>query len=135
MGEKYLIDTSGVIKYLTESFPVEGLLFMDEILDKESNISFISEIELLVWNPENPNDLKIYQSFVSESTVVGLQEGIIQETIRIRKSFKLKLPDALIVATALINDMVLIADNDKDFMLVPELKYVNPSRPEDRNLK
>lgn len=135
MGERYLIDTSGVIKYLSETFPVKGLLFMDEILNKESNISFISEIELLVWNPENPDDFKIYQSFVSESTVVGLQEGIIPETIRIRKSYKLKLPDALIVATALVNDMVLIADNDKDFMLVPELKYMNPSRIEDNNLK
>ena len=86
MGEKYLIDTSAVIKYLSETFPEKGLLFMDEILNKGSNISFISEIELLVWNPENPEDLKIYQTFVSESTVIGLEEGIIQETIRIRKT-------------------------------------------------
>lgn len=73
---------------------------MAGIIDKGSSISFISQIELLVWNPENPNDLKIYQSFVSQSTIVGLQDGIIQETIRIRKSYKLKLPDALIVATS-----------------------------------
>ena len=59
---------------------------------------------------------------------MGLQDGIIQETIRIRKYYKLKLPDALIVATALVNDMTLIADNDKDFILVPELKYINPKR-------
>jgi hypothetical protein len=78
MGEKYLIDTSAVIKYLSETFPGKGLLLMDEILNKGSNISFISEVESLVWNPENPEDLKIYQSFVSESTVIGLQEGIIQ---------------------------------------------------------
>lgn len=73
---------------------------MAGIIDKGSIISFISQIELLVWNPENPNDLKIYQSFVSQSTIVGLQDGIIQETIRIRKSYKLKLPDALLVATS-----------------------------------
>lgn len=100
MGEKYLIDTSGDIKYLTESFPLSALIFMEAIIDKGSSISFISQIELQVWNPENPNDLKIYQSFVSQSTIVGLQDGIIQETIRIRKSYKLKLPDALIVATS-----------------------------------
>ena len=128
MGERYLIDTSGVIKYLNESFPLAGLLFMDEIIDKESIISFISEIELQVWNPQDPDDLKIYQSFVSQSTIVGIQEGLIQETIRIRKSYNLKLPDALIAATALINDMILIADNDKDFLIVPELKYINPQR-------
>ncbi len=48
MGERYLIDTSGVIKYLTESFPLSGLIFMDDIIDKESVISFITEIELQV---------------------------------------------------------------------------------------
>ena len=101
---------------------------MDRIIDKESIISFISQIELQVWNPQDPDDLKIYQSFVSQSTIVGIQEGLIQETIRIRKSYNLKLPDALIAATALINDMILIADNDKDFLIVPELKYINPQR-------
>ena len=88
MGERYLIDTSAVIKYLSETFPENGLLFMDEILNEECNISFISEIELLAWNPENPEDLKIYQTFVLESSVMGLQEGIIQETVRIRKTYK-----------------------------------------------
>jgi predicted nucleic acid-binding protein len=128
MGEKYLIDTSGVIKYLNESFPFSGLTFMDGIIDKESIISFISQIELQVWNPQNSDDLKIYQSFVSQSTIIGINDIIIEETIRIRKLYKLKLPDALIVATALINDMILVADNDKDFLLVPELKYINPQR-------
>ena|SRR5882672_10869727 len=126
MAEKYLIDTSGVIKYLNESFPPDGLAFVDEIVDRESIISFIAEIELQVWNPENPDDLMIYQTFVSQSTIIGIQDDIIQETIRIRKLFKLKLPDALVAATALTNSMTLIADNDKDFLLVPELKYINP---------
>lgn len=26
----------------------------------------------------------------------------------------------------MVNDMILIADNDKDFKTVPELKYLNP---------
>lgn len=29
-------------------------------------------------------------------------------------------------ATALANDLTLIADNDKDFKRVSELKYINP---------
>jgi predicted nucleic acid-binding protein len=101
---------------------------MDEIIDKESIISFISQIELLVWNPQNEDDLKIYQSFVSQSTIIGIEDIIIQETIRIRKLYKLKLPDALIAATALMSDMILVADNDKDFLLIPELKYIKPQR-------
>jgi tRNA(fMet)-specific endonuclease VapC len=46
MEEKYLIDTCAVIKYLTLVFPPKGIDFMDTIVDTESIISFISEIEL-----------------------------------------------------------------------------------------
>jgi len=126
MAERYLIDTSGVIKYLNGTFPATGLSLIDGIVDAECILSFVSEIELQVWNPANPTDLAIYQSFVSNSTVIGVDSDIIKETIRIRKSYKIKLPDAIIAATALTNDLTLIADNDKDFKLLPELKYLNP---------
>ena len=46
MAEKYLIDTSAVIKYLNETLLDPGLLFMDKILEGGSLISFITEIEL-----------------------------------------------------------------------------------------
>jgi predicted nucleic acid-binding protein len=125
MAERFLIDTSAVIKYLNETLPANGLSLMDKIVDKESIISFIAEIELQAWSPPNQEDLKIYQFFVSSSTVIGVDDNIIKETIKIRKSFK--LPDALIAATAITNNMTLIADNDKDFKQVTELKYINPN--------
>jgi len=127
MAERYLIDTSGVIKYLNETLPSSGLSFIDKIVDRECAISFIAEIELQVWNPPNVDDLKIYQSFVSNSTVVGIDAAIIQETITIRKAYRVKLPDAIIAATAIISQMTLIADNDKDFGIIKELKYTNPA--------
>ncbi|MEN0048680.1 MAG: hypothetical protein AAF806_16580 [Bacteroidota bacterium] len=40
--ERYLLDTSAVIKYLDETFPERALLFLDKVLDEESNISFIT---------------------------------------------------------------------------------------------
>lgn len=127
MAQRYLIDTSAAIKYLNGTFPSDGLSFMDKIVDVECVLSFISEIELLVWKPTNPQDIAIYQSFVSNSIVLGLEDGIIAETIRIRKNYNLKLPDALIAATCLVNDLTLIADNDKDFVRVSELNCINPN--------
>lgn len=126
MAKRYLIDTAGVIKYLNEYFPYNGLVFIDNIIDHESLISFITKIELLVWNPSNPDDLKVYHSFVSGSSVIGINEEIIQETIQIRKNYNLKLPDAIIAATAISNDCTLISDNDKDFLKIPSLEYINP---------
>ncbi|MCX2583024.1 type II toxin-antitoxin system VapC family toxin [Pedobacter sp. MR22-3] len=127
MAQRYLIDTSAAIKYLNGTFPLKGLIFMDDVLDVESVLSFISEIELQVWNPINPDDINIYRQFVSNSIILFLENGIIAETIRVRKTYHLKLPDALIAATCLINNLMLIADNDKDFAKVESLICINPN--------
>src|SRR2546430_1273003 len=99
MAERYLIDTNAVIKYLSLSFPSSGLSFMDEIVDRESIISFISEIELQVWNPPNPADMVIYSKFIANSNVITIDNSIIKKTIDIRKNQKLKVADAIIAAT------------------------------------
>ncbi|EOR94817.1 hypothetical protein ADIARSV_2033 [Arcticibacter svalbardensis MN12-7] len=44
--------------------------------------------------------------------VFGIDDDIITQAIQIRKVYKLKLPDALIAATALTYSLTLISDND-----------------------
>ena len=53
MAERYLIDTSAVIKYLNNTFTTEGLLIIDKIIDQECLLSFITKVELQSWNPPN----------------------------------------------------------------------------------
>jgi len=62
MASGYLIDTSAVIKYLNSTFPDSALEFIDGIVDGVSNLSFVTEIELQVWTPENPDDLSFFQT-------------------------------------------------------------------------
>ena len=100
---------------------------MDTIVDDESIISFISEIELQVWNPADTSDMLIYTHFISESKIILPDEAVIKMTIDIRKNHKLKIGDAIIAATAMVNELTLVADNDKDFKRVPGLKYINPA--------
>jgi len=126
MATRYLIDTSAVIKYLNGTISEKGLKFIDAVVDSDCSISFISEVELQVWNPINPDDSLIYNQFVSSSFIYGIDNEIISETIAIRKQSNVKLPDAFIAATAIVNDLTLIADNDKDFIKISGLKYVNP---------
>jgi predicted nucleic acid-binding protein len=126
MGTQFLIDTSAVIKYINSTFSEKGMVFIDGFINSNRMISFVSEIELQSWNPANPDDVIVYQQFIAESNITGINAGIIAETIEIRKKYKLKLPDAIIAATSLQLDLTLVADNDQDFMKVPSLKYVNP---------
>lgn len=65
MGKKYLIDTCTVIKYLDELLPPKAISFMDELVDDDSKVSFITKIELLVWNPPIAEDIRIREAFFS----------------------------------------------------------------------
>ena len=101
---------------------------MRMIVDNESIISVISRIEIMSWNPDDPNDLKVLETFIDGSEIKNLTEEIILQTIKIRKQAKIKLADAIISATAIVNDLTLIADNDKDFKKVKDLKNINPNK-------
>jgi predicted nucleic acid-binding protein len=129
MGKRYLIDTNVVRKYLDEDLSATGLTLLDTILDaSESNISVVTRIELLGFSSNNEDLLNFVVQFIDYSTEYNLSEPIIQKTIELRKSIKIKLPDAIIAATALCNDLILLSDNDSDFGKVPHLRYINPRK-------
>ena len=128
MGQKYLIDTCAVIKYLDEVFPLAALTFMDAIVDADCKVSFITKIELMVWNPPNKNDINIRKAFIRGSEIHFIDDEIIEKATLIRKKTKIKLPDAIIAATSIVHDFILLSDNDIDFKKVESLglKYLNP---------
>ena len=68
------------------------------------------------------------EEFIGMSKEFGLTEEIITKTAEMRKNIKIKLPDAVIATTAIINDLILVSDNDKDFGKIPYLSYVNPTK-------
>lgn len=129
MGKRYLIDTNVVRKYLDDELTQRGLDLLDSIIDaSKSQISVITRIELSGFSP-NRNDLVSFiVQFLELSTEYELSEIIIQKTIDIRKEYKIKIPDAIIAATALCHDLILLSDNDSDFGKVPHLKYINPRK-------
>jgi predicted nucleic acid-binding protein len=129
MGKRYLIDTNIVRKYLGEELSTRGLELVDTILDtSESNISVITRIELLGFSPDREELLQFIIQFIGYSFEFSLSEDVIQKTIEIRKSIKIKLPDAIIAATALCHDLILLSDNDSDFGKIPNLRYINPRK-------
>ena len=52
--------------------------------------------------------------------IIGLNETVKEETIRLRKDFRLKLPDCIVAATALSLDLPLLTA-DKQFRVIPSL--------------
>jgi predicted nucleic acid-binding protein len=126
--KRYLIDSSAVSKYLEERFPETGLQFMDDLFGQESLISVITQIELLSWNPADRGLENKVATFVEDSVVPELSEEIILETIRLRRKQKIKTPNAIIAATALVYGRTVVTDNERDFDNIKELKWINPTR-------
>lgn len=95
-------------------------------MESKPVISAIAEIELLCWNTPNENDLAIIQDFITDSMVIELEKPIKQKTVELRKLYKIKLPDAIIAATALVYNLILVSRNINDFKKIDGLQVVNP---------
>jgi len=122
---KYIIDTNAVIDYLGKKLPPSGMDFMNSIIDVVPNISAITKIEMLGFNAPDEHS-QLITSFMGDATVLDLTSNFIDGCIDIRKKNKTKLPDAIIAATALLYDLVLISRNSSDFKNIQGLKIVNP---------
>jgi predicted nucleic acid-binding protein len=123
MGQGYLADTNTIIDYLENKLPEKTIEFIDNI---DVQFSVISRIELLVWRNASKEQLQVIKDFISASTVFNLDEDIILNSIEIRRNHRLKLPDAIIAATAVTKNLILLTRNLKDFEPVSGLTSVDP---------
>ncbi len=127
MGINYFWDTNTVIYFLQRQFTPTAEKFIDDVISSnQPAISAITEIELLCWKIANDSDLLILKSFIKDSYVYELDQDIKNQSVEIRKHYNLKLPDAIIAATAIVNELTLITRNAKDFDKISELKVSNP---------
>ena len=124
--ERYLIDTNVVSDYLSASFSSAGLGLMDEALDATPNISIITQIELLCWKTDESTIENIKQ-FIADCIIYDINSDVINHCVNLRKSKKIKTPDAIIAATALAHGFTIITSNEKDFNNIKGLKILNPN--------
>jgi hypothetical protein len=67
-----------------------------------------------------------FEKLFTSGNRLYIDDAIIAETIRIRKIVKIKLPDAIIAASAIIHNYELLTENMNDFSNVPGLQVSNP---------
>jgi predicted nucleic acid-binding protein len=124
MGQ-YLIDNNAISNFFSGLLNEKGMDFMAEILDKTPTISVITEIEALSWiNPDKYKE-QIVKSFVQDVTVLALAPMVVEQCVAIRRSRKIKTPDAIIAATAISHNLTLIT-SDSGFEGIQGLKTIDP---------
>jgi predicted nucleic acid-binding protein len=123
MGLNLFLDTNAIIALLQNS---KQLL---ELTSRSSAIyiSVISELEFKSFPNLTTKDHQIFEAFVKRVSVINLKHDhyvLKNKIIELRKNHKMKLPDAIIAASAItINASLVTAD--KGFAKIDSLTLIN----------
>jgi predicted nucleic acid-binding protein len=118
-----LVDTN-ILIYLSKR-----QLELDKVASPEVNlyISVITYMEVLGYKFQNKFKKQTIEQLCKHFPVINLNPKIVEKVILVRQQYKIKLPDAIILATAVISKMELITSNIADFIHIePGLKIYNP---------
>jgi predicted nucleic acid-binding protein len=106
---KALLDTNILIDYLN-GIPEAG----KEIgRYRDKAISLITWMEVMAGT--TAQDEQIIKTFLSQFELLPIDGTVSAEAVAIRRSRKIKPPDAIILATARTSDRLLVTRNTKDF--------------------
>jgi hypothetical protein len=126
MGMRYLLDSNTVIDYIGRLHPDKCRQWLNQIIDEEINTSIITKVEVLSFDPDKDDNYPVLVDFFEAANIFDLTGDVVSKTIQIRQKQKMKLPDAVIAATALCNGFTLVSRNTKDFKNIEGLEVVNP---------
>lgn len=121
-------DTNILIDFLGG---IEGARREFERFDERS-ISVITWMEVMVG--ATGDDTAAVQAFLGSFRVVPIDEPVAKEAVRLRQAHRIRLPDAVIWATARTERALLVTRNTKDFpaddvgIRVPYRLKSDPSR-------
>lgn len=86
--------------------------------------SVITEIELLSFPALTATDVEIITSYLNDIVLISLTDNIKQKTINLRRTYRIKLPDAIIAATAMETNATLLT-NDSALHKIDGLKCLS----------
>lgn len=106
---KVLFDTNILIDYLN------GVELAKAELDRYANkaISLITWMEVLVG--VTPATDAIIRNFLNDFERLPIDARVSEAAVELRKKYRIKLPDAIIWATAQVHGRILVTPNTKDF--------------------
>ena len=117
-GDSIVADTSLLINFFNGDAAARKFIERRVLF-----VSVITEIEVLSFPALSVADKKLIKSFLSQCLLIDLEPEIKELTIDIRAKFKIKLPDAVIAATAIRYDLPLFT-MDQSFKRVTNLKSI-----------
>jgi predicted nucleic acid-binding protein len=119
----FLIDSNLIIYHLSGS--VEASAFIRKNAETVA-ISAVTRIEVLGFPFPSHEAERNATDLINVLLTYQISPKIVEATILLRKQSRIKIPDALIAATALCHQLTLVTRNVHDFERIPDLMTINP---------
>lgn len=100
-GIDYLLDTNFIIGLLQSNPDALALINAHQIKSQQCAYSAITRMELLGFPDITPAEELLIEEKLAYLTYLQLTPAVENIAIRLRRSYKIKLPDAIIAASAL----------------------------------
>lgn len=121
----YLIDTN-ILIYHTKGSP-NTIDFISRLISQRSfHISILTKIEFLGWDKHTPDGFERCRRLLEFANIYFLEESIAEKAIQLKRGMNIKLADAVIAATAILNNLKLATRNVVDFRMIKGLEVINP---------
>ncbi|MEI6091026.1 MAG: type II toxin-antitoxin system VapC family toxin [bacterium] len=122
-GNSAVIDSNVIID------ASKGIVSIQEIVSKYDflYISIISYIEVLGYQFKNIHEKSLVENIIENIPIVNIDKEIADIAIEYRRIFKIKLPDALILATSKSSGSDLLTRNVNDFIDIDDsIRIIKP---------
>jgi len=117
-GTKLLLDTNIVLYWLSGDRTLADLLH-----EKQIYLSFITELELLGFSKLSEYERSSIQEFLSDCKIIDINSRIKSLVINLRQTSNLKLPDSIILSSAIYLDIPFVT-SDSDFKKIEDVDLI-----------
>lgn len=120
-----LFDSSAVILYFNDALTAAAFATMKDAIDNDSGaISVVTRAEVLAWPGHTAVSMAQAIEGMASFEQLSVDVLIADEAARIRRECNIKLPDAMIAATAKLRGLPVITANARDFERVAQLRVI-----------
>ncbi|WP_373548233.1 type II toxin-antitoxin system VapC family toxin [Haliscomenobacter sp.] len=121
-GRRLLLDSNIIIYVAKKQLDPGGFIQPED----ELFISDISYMETLGYPFSDENEKRETTAILDVLFRFSIEESIVQKVVEIKQQRRIKLPDAIIAATAIVRNCAIVTRNVSDFQNFAGLVVINP---------